>query len=131
VLPIGGGQTQWFCVSGEELNDAGGSCLGYDKLLPALGCENTSVCVLELTVKDFAGEVQSRHVVLLVAPARLQVGRAKVTAEVAGDLNADGSINVILRASDAVALYVTLTTTEQVTTFSVIFLTIGRSTTKR
>jgi hypothetical protein len=68
--------------------------------------------LLSTVTERSTGEVMSSHMVQLVAPSALEVTKAAITLTVADKANADGSIDIVV-ASDAVAVFVTLTTAAQ------------------
>ena len=69
---------------------------------------NASTTLLLARLADASGASVEEHLVHLTAPVNLLAPRATLTATVAASPNADGSANVTI-ASDAVALFVTLT----------------------
>jgi beta-mannosidase len=69
----------------------------------------STTLLLASLLEDGAPAPFDEHVVHLTAPVNLIVKRASLTATVAGAPNLDGSVNVTV-SSDAVALFVTLTT---------------------
>ena len=68
--------------------------------------------LLSTVTESSTGEAMSSHMVQLVAPSELEVAKATITLTVAEKANANGSIDIVV-ASDAVAVFVTLTTLAQ------------------
>ena len=68
----------------------------------------TTTLLVASLLEDGAAAPFDEHVVHLTAPVNLAVRRAALTATVAGAPNADGTVDIAV-ASDAVALFVTLT----------------------
>jgi beta-mannosidase len=93
-MPAGAGVSHWWTLAG-----AGAAVNGNTTMLMA-------------TVTNSAGAVVCENPIAYAPPKHMQLPKAKVTFEVAGFVNDDGSVDVTV-ASDAFALYVTLTTLAQ------------------
>jgi hypothetical protein len=93
ALPEGPGAVEWFPA----------------ELPPASQRNTTSVMS---TVHDVTGAVLSEHMVLLLYPMHLRVPPARLAFQIADAPNDDGTIDIAV-SSDAVALWVTLTTRAQ------------------
>ncbi len=108
VLPRGAGATAWVCADG-----GASPCAAWPATLEALGCAaDGSDCVLRAALRDGAGAAVDAHADLLAAPMALDLPRARVDAAVSPTRNSDGSVSVYLN-TNATAVFVTLTTTEQ------------------
>ena len=109
-LPRGGGAMTWFCAAG---SGAPGACPSYASLLTAAGCAAGGTdCVLTVSLADAGNAVVDAHTVLLAIPGALALRPANVSVAV-GDVAPDGASVALTVASDAVALFVTLTTLAQ------------------
>ena len=108
ALPRGGGAAAWVCADG-----GASPCAAWPAALAALGCAaDGSDCVLRAALFDGAGASVDAHADLLAIPAALVLPRARVHAFVSPTRNPDGSVSVYLN-TNATAVFVTLTTTEQ------------------
>jgi hypothetical protein len=107
-LPRGAGAAAWVCADG-----ATPPCSPWAAMLAKYGCASDgSDCVLDLQLHNAKGAVVDAHVDLLTVPASMQLPHAAVAASVAATSHPDGSVDVTL-TTNATALLVTLTTTEQ------------------
>lgn len=79
---------------------------GYSTI-PAIPSANTTI--LHVVVTNAAGIAVCNNTVLYTAPKNLQLPAAKVDVVVGQGINADGTVDVTVKA-DHVALFVTLTT---------------------
>jgi hypothetical protein len=108
-LPPGAGAAAWVCADGISKSP----CASWATVLTANGCApDGSDCVLDILLQDEKGAVADAHVDLLTVPANMSLPCAAVTSSVAKAPQLDGSVDVTL-STNATALLVTLTTTEQ------------------
>lgn len=108
-LPRGGGAITWLCADG-----GASPCHSYASFLPSYGgCVASGAnCLLLTTVVDAStGAVVDSDTTLVALPSAMTLPAAHVTFSV-GSVAPDGSVPVTV-TSDAVALFVTLTTLAQ------------------
>ena len=110
-LPRGGGSITWFCASGAGVP---GACTPYSALLTTAGCASAGTdCLLTVSVADAtSGVTVDSHAVLLAVPSKLSLQRANVSITL-GDVAPNGASASLTVESDAVALFVMLTTLAQ------------------
>jgi len=105
-LAAGAGITSWFCASSSSNWP---NCAAWNSVLSNAGCaSNGNDCILTVTVNNDNGDAISNNLVALSIPGDMKLPAAQVFASI-GSIHRDGSISIIL-SSNAVAMYVTLTT---------------------